>query len=342
MNEFKDQVVLITGSCGTVGSELVRQLVEFEAGHIVCLDNSETELFFQLEQYRSSGRVTGHLADIRDVGALMPRMRGVDVVLHAAALKHVGLCEDSPSQAIATNILGTKNVIEAARGAGVGRVIFTSSDKAVNPTNVMGTSKLMGERLNSAAAAGQLALGKKVERPGTIFASTRFGNVIGSRGSVVPLFIKQIKAGGPVTLTDELMTRFIMTIEEAAALVLKSAWLACGGEVFVTKMPVIRIKDLAAALCELIPGGAESGIEIIGPKPGEKMYEELVNDEEVRRTYDFGEFLVVVPALSETNDFPYLAGMQKIDDPYNSANSAYMGSAELLAYLRDCDLLGNG
>ena len=224
--KFDGKTVLVTGACGMVGAELVRQLVAGPAAHVICIDNNETELFFQLEHYRKTGKVSAHLADIRDADALRLRMRGADVVLHAAALKHVGLCEDSPNQAIHTNIQGTQNVIDAALANQVERVIFTSSDKAVNPTNVMGTSKLMGERLMTAAAE---TYGKPIRRtqngPGTIFASTRFGNVLGSRGSVVPLFQRQIKAGGPITLTDRRMTRFIMTLPEATSLVLsRSGW----------------------------------------------------------------------------------------------------------------------
>jgi len=214
MQDFKNKSVLVTGAVGTVGSELVRQLVAAGAGEVVCLDNNETDLFFLMEEYRASDNVRTHLADIRDGEELRKRMRGVDVVLHAAALKHVVLCEDSPDQAVRTNILGTQNVIEAALANNVERVIFTSSDKAVNPTNVMGTTKLMGERLMTAAST---------HSTGTIFASTRFGNVLGSRGSVVPLFRRQIESGGPITLTDSEMTRFIMTVPEASALVLESA-----------------------------------------------------------------------------------------------------------------------
>jgi FlaA1/EpsC-like NDP-sugar epimerase len=239
MEPFKDKTVLVTGACGTVGAELVRQLVESPAAHVVCIDNNETELFFQVEHYRPTGKVSGHLADVRDREALSLRMRGVDIVLHAAALKHVGLCEDSPAQAIATNIQGTQNVIDAAQQNGVERVIFTSSDKAVNPTNVMGTSKLMGERLMTAAAETTAnGLDNQARQGGTIFASTRFGNVLGSRGSVVPLFRRQVEAGGPITLTDRNMTRFIMTLKEAVRLVLESVWIARGGEVMITKMPV--------------------------------------------------------------------------------------------------------
>ena len=336
MEKFRNKTVLVTGSCGTVGAELVRQLVESSASHIVCIDNNESELFFQLENYRSSGKVSCHLADIRDREAVKLRMRGVDIVLHAAALKHVGLCEDSPAQAIASNIQGTQNVIDAAHENEVERVIFTSSDKAVNPTNVMGTSKLMGERLMTAAAeaaAKGLDRGAGKKRP--IFASTRFGNVLGSRGSVVPLFHRQIQAGGPITLTDRNMTRFIMTLEEAVRLVLSSVWLAVGGEVMVTKMPVARIEDVANVMREVL--APKHGIKIteIGAKPGEKMYEELMNDEEVRRTYEYGDFFIVLSAFShaDSEQYAYLKDAPKADRPYNSQVEPAISYSELMDYL---------
>lgn len=339
MDRFANKTVLVTGSCGTVGAELVRQLVDSPAAHVVCIDNNETELFFQIEQYRRSGKVTGHLADIRDREALRLRMRGVDVVLHSAALKHVGLCEDSPAQAVATNIIGTQNVIDAAQDNGVERVIFTSSDKAVNPTNVMGTSKLMGERLMTAAAE---TVGERAKGSGTIFASTRFGNVLGSRGSVVPLFRRQIAAGGPITLTDRAMTRFIMTLEEAAALVLDSVWLATGGEVMVTKMPVARIEDIANLMRAELGGCKPIKITEIGAKPGEKMYEELMNDEEVRRTFELGDFFVTLSAFAHASDprYAHLANCAKPDRPYNSAVEPALSPAELAAYFKEKGVLG--
>ena len=291
IENFRGRTVLVTGSCGTVGAELVRQLVEGPVGRVVCLDNNESDLFFQLEQYRTTGRVSCHLAEIRDRDALNLRMQGVDIVLHCAALKHVGLCEDSPNQAVRTNIDGTQNVIDAALANGVERVIFTSSDKAVNPTNVMGTSKLMGERLMTAANESN-------RNASTVFASTRFGNVLGSRGSVVPIFRRQIAQGGPITLTDRAMTRFIMTLGQAAALVLESVWLARGGEVMVTRMPVARIEDIAVVMRDALAEGRDIRITEIGAKPGEKMYEELMNDEEVRRTYEYGDFFVILPAFA--------------------------------------------
>jgi len=342
MERFKDKTVLVTGACGTVGAELVRQLVAGPAAHVVCIDNNETELFFQVEHHRASGKVSGHLADIRDREALKLRMRGVDIVLHAAALKHVGLCEDSPAQAIATNIQGTQNVIDAAQENGVERVIFTSSDKAVNPTNVMGTSKLMGERLMTAAAETTAnGLDLRARNTGTIFASTRFGNVLGSRGSVVPLFRRQIEAGGPITLTDRQMTRFIMTLEEAVRLVLESVWLASGGEVMITKMPVARIEDIAHVMRDALAADREIVITEIGPKPGEKMYEELMNDEEVRRTFEYGDFFVTLSAFADANALAYahLKGTLRPDRPYNSAVETAMTRSDLALYFTEKGVL---
>jgi len=342
MESFKDKTVLVTGACGTVGAELVRQLVDSEAAHVVCVDNNETELFFQIEQYRDSAKVSGHLVDVRDRESLKLRMRGVDIVLHSAALKHVGLCEDSPAQAIATNIQGTQNVIDAAQENGVERVLFTSSDKAVNPTNVMGTSKLMGERLMTAASeTASNGIEFSDPKKGTIFASTRFGNVLGSRGSVVPLFRRQIEAGGPITLTDKQMTRFIMTLEEAARLVLDSVWLARGGEVMVTKMPIARIEDIAHVIRDELAPGRDIEIVEIGSKPGEKMYEELMNDEEVRRTREYGDFFVVLSAFADSKApiYNHLRDCPRPDRPYNSAVEPALSREDVVSYFAEKGVL---
>ena len=213
-NPWLGKRVLITGVCGTVGRELFRQVHACNPDYILGLDNNESELFFLDEEFRGNPSIHFQLGDVRDRDKLTEAMRGIDVVLHTAALKHVNLCEISPREAIQTNILGVQNVIDAANANQVERVLFTSSDKAVNPTNVMGTSKLMGERLMTAANAHRRGIGP-------IFASTRFGNVLGSRGSVIPLFQRQIQQGGPITLTDPEMTRFIMTLREAVRLVME-------------------------------------------------------------------------------------------------------------------------
>ena len=334
MEKFRDKTVLVTGACGTIGSELVRQLVESPATRIICLDNNETELFYLIEKFLASGKVTGYLADIRDREALKLRMRGTDIVLHSAALKHVVLCENSPNQAVQTNIMGTQNVIDAALENNVERLIFTSSDKAVNPTNVMGTSKLMCERLMTAAFEAH-------GNSSTIFASIRFGNVLGSHGSVVPLFRRQIAQGGPVTLTDKRMTRFIMTLSEATSLVLKSVWLARGGEVIVTKMPVARIEDIAHVVRDTLSNGRDIQITEIGAKPGEKLYEELMNNEEVRRTWEYGEFFVIHSAFADWNspEYKHLQSLQQPDRPYNSMHELTMSRTELVKYFEERSVL---
>ncbi|HEX7970920.1 MAG TPA: polysaccharide biosynthesis protein, partial [Thiobacillus sp.] len=293
------------------------------------------------EECRPHPNVRLFLADIRDRDELMRKMRDIDIVLHAAAFKHVILCEHSPQNAVQTNILGTQNVIDAAIAAGVTRVLFTSSDKAVNPTNVMGTSKLMGERLITAANAHR-------KEGGPIFAATRFGNVLGSRGSVIPLFIKQIAAGGPVTLTDSEMTRFIMTLSQAVRLVMESVFLARGGEVFVTKMPIARIEDLAHVMIELLApqyGLAPEAvpIRIIGAKAGEKLYEELMNDEETRRTLELERYFAVLPAFKAVYEdivyaYPDVVA-DHVDNPYNSSVERAMTRDELRAYLLENQLL---
>lgn len=339
---FVNKRILVTGACGTIGRELVRQLLEdYQVGELTALDNNESELFF-LEQHFSDHRYARFfLADIRDRKKLCRLMENMDVVFHAAAFKHVILCERSPFEAVQTNILGVQNVVLAALENKVERVIFTSSDKAVNPTNVMGTSKLMGERLISAANSNRRG-------DGPIFAATRFGNVMGSRGSVIPIFHQQIRQGGPVTLTDPNMTRFIMTIREAVKLVIDSALLACGGEVFVTKMKVVRIQDLAEIMIqELAPlfgfKPEQIKIEIIGTKPGEKMYEELMNTEETRRSWELSKYYVILPAFAcsyQNINYSYDNIVAKqITKPYQSEQFESLSKKELTQFLNKSNLL---
>ena len=345
MKKFKSKSILVTGACGTVGKELVRQLLqddEYSPKELIGIDNNESELFFIDQHYLSDSRAHFYVTDIRDKDELCNKMKGVDIVFHAAALKHVILCERSPEQAVQTNIHGVQNIIAAASNNQVETVIFTSSDKAVNPTNVMGTSKLMGERLMTAANSNK-------REKGTIFASTRFGNVLGSNGSVIPIFHNQIAKGGPVTLTDKDMTRFVMSIHESVRLVLNSAEVAKGGEVFVTKMPVVRIEDLATAMIEeLAPnyGFDPDKIQIaeIGTKPGEKLYEELMSPEETRRTMELEQFFSVLPAfrgIYHDIDYQYPSIVSEtVTDPYVSEQQKPLSVSEIKEFLKRNNLLG--
>lgn len=340
--DLKQKRVLVTGACGTVGRELVRQLLEQQqAGELIALDNNESELFFLEQQFSEYTQTSFFIADIRDRDRLSDKMKGIDWVFHTAAFKHVLQCERSPFEAVQTNILGVQNIIYAAIENNVERVIFTSSDKAVNPTNVMGTSKLMGERLITAANSSL-----RGERP--VFASTRFGNVLGSRGSVIPIFRDQIRHGGPVTLTDPEMTRFIMSIEEAVRLVIDSGNMCRGGEVFVTKMPAIRIQDLAEVMVDnLAPiyGREAKDIEIknVGHQPGEKLYEELLNQEETRRSWELTRYFVVFPAFREIYrdidfEYPELAS-KEVTSAYHSGTETPLSKTQLAAFLKKNKLL---
>ena len=337
---FNNKRILVTGACGTVGAELIRQLLtdpRYKPDEVVGLDNNETELFFSDQQYLNDARAKFFIADIRDRDEVTRRMRGIDIVFHAAALKHVIMCERSPEQAVLTNIQGVQNVIAAANLNNVEIVIFTSSDKAVNPTNVMGTTKLMGERLMTAANSSK-------RENGPIFTSTRFGNVLGSNGSVIPIFRNQILNAGPVTLTDKNMTRFVMSVKEAVELVLNSVVEAKGGEVFVTKMPVMRIKDLAIAMIEeLCPEGME--ITEICSKPGEKLYEELMSDEETRRTVELDKFFSVLPAFRGIySDIEYDYSeivSETVKDPYVSEQQSSFTVEEVKRFLKSNNLLSD-
>ncbi|MCB2181375.1 MAG: SDR family NAD(P)-dependent oxidoreductase [Desulfobulbaceae bacterium] len=342
-NFLKGKRILITGACGTVGSQLVKTILEndYEPQALIGLDNNESGLFFLEQRFWGDERARFFLADIRDRDKLCRKMRGVDVVFHAAAFKHVILCERSPFEAVQTNINGVQNIIYAACENKVGKVIFTSSDKAVNPTNVMGTSKLMGERLMSAAN-----LNFQGSEP--VFASTRFGNVLGSNGSVVEIFKQQISRGGPVTLTHPDMTRFVMSVEQAVRLVIDSVPLARGGDVFITKMPVARISDLAEVMIEQLAaqhGYDPADIEIveIGSKPGEKLYEELMSHEEMGRSLELPEYFAVLPAFrgvygNINYDYPEIV-TDKIAKPYNSSHEPALSKGELLEFLKSNNII---
>ena len=292
---FRGQRILVTGGSGTIGSRLVDHLLGLEPEVIRVFGRDETKQFYQRQRLRDRGNVRFLIGDVRDRDRLVRAMDGIDTVFHCAALKHVESGEFNPFEATQTNVAGTQNVIDASLAAGVGTMVLTSSDKAANPTSVMGASKLLAEKLVSAATNYR---GSRSTR----FASVRFGNVLGSRGSALDLFFRQIAAGGPVTVTDPTMTRFVMTTDRAVDLAIRAAGLARGGEVFVFKMPTARLSDLVAAAIDIVapahgldPGTI--GTETIEPRPGEKAYEELMTADESTRARDIGEMFAVLPSI---------------------------------------------
>lgn len=345
INLYQGKKVLITGAAGTIGKELIQQLISYEPKEIKAIDNNESELFFLNEEYQFEKLVNCFYCDIRDLNRISYLCKDVDIILHTAAMKHVIISEMSPLDAVQTNVNGTSNIIHAALNSErCERVIYTSSDKAVNPTNVMGTTKLLGERLMTSA------LNIKSSRDIT-FSSTRFGNVIGSKGSVAPIFYKQIKDGKNITITDKEMTRFIMTIPQATELVLQASMLAKGGEVFVTKMPVMRIVDLAQSMIEIVApifGRDPHGIktEIIGVKAGEKRYEELMTMEETTRASELDSMFVIKPAFPgfyEPINYTSYENItkSKVTNPYISSEEPYMSVEEIKAYLIENRVIEN-
>jgi len=333
-------VVLVTGAAGTIGSALVEQIAQAGARSIRAFDHNESELFFLYERMKELGVGTPMLGDLRDLERLRLAFRNVDVVFHAAALKHVELGEYNPFEIVETNLRGVDNVIRAALDAEVDRVIFTSSDKAVNPTNMMGASKMMGERLITAANA--------IRGPRrTRFASVRFGNVLGSRGSVIPIFANAAVRGEPLRLTHPEMTRYVMTITEAAQLVIEAGSLALGGELFVTKMKAIRIADLANVVAgELARHGKQSDVVHTKPRIGEKLYEELLSRDEVARAVESDRMLLVLPIADSPLSAPipsleqYPVTLSPVQRLWHSGEDTCLTRDELRQYLLAHDILG--
>ncbi|MEK6979805.1 MAG: SDR family NAD(P)-dependent oxidoreductase [Candidatus Micrarchaeota archaeon] len=300
-NIFEGKTILVTGGTGSVGREIVKELLPMNPKAIRVLDIDETREFEMAHAFRKldeGNRVRYLIGDVRDKDRMKRAFEGVDIVFHCAAMKHVLACEYNSFEAVKTNVVGLQNVLDTALDANVEKFVFTSSDKAAHPSNVMGTTKLLGEKLVTAANY------YKGSRR-CVFASVRFGNVFGSRGSVVPLFKKQIAKGGPVTITDTKMTRFVMTLKHTLKLLFKATEIAQGGEVFVLKMPVLRIDDLADVMISEIAGKfahkpAEIKKKIIGAIPGEKMYEELMTEEEALSALEANEmFILIPPALKD-------------------------------------------
>lgn len=318
---FQNKSIIVTGGAGSIGSVLVKKLLEFEPHVIRVFDNNETGVY-NLYNELGSKKIRPLIGDIRDRERISRALEGVDIVFHASALKHVPLCEYNPFDAIKTNILGTQNIMDAALDHSIDKVILISTDKAANPTNVMGATKLLAERLT---VSMNYYRGKR----STSFSCVRFGNVLNTRGSVVPLFKNQISQGGPVTLTDPFMTRFIMTIPKSIDLILKATYLARGGEIFILKMPSLRIIDLAEVMIEELAtefGYRSENIKIkdIGKRTGEKIYEELMTSYEAQYAYENDDMFIVFP--ENFGEISYLSsylpkGFKKTDRKEYSSNS---------------------
>lgn len=332
---FKDKKIFITGGTGSIGQVILREILKYEPKVVRIFDVDESRQFEMQQDYCSYKNIRFLLGDIRDKERLSRAIEDIDFVFHTAALKHVLACEYNPFEAVKTNVIGIQNLIDVSMDNNVSKVIFTSSDKAVNPSNTMGATKLLAEKLMTSANYY-----KGARR--CIFSSVRFGNVMGSRGSVIPLFKRQIKAGGPVTITDPTMTRFMMSMSEAVNLVFKSIELTRDGEVFIFKMPSVRISDLAEVLIEeLAPRYGHSpediGIEIIGKKPGEKMYEELMTEDEAARSLEREDMFIIIPEikeeLSKFDESAYDATHIKSRD-YVSKDAAAITKDEIRSILR--------
>lgn len=296
LDMLKGKKVLVTGGTGTVGQEIIKKLLQYDPEVVRVFSRDEHKQYLMQEELKRLGtdedKIRFLLGDVRDKERLNRAMENIDIVFHLAALKHVPACEYNPSEAVKTNVIGTQNIIDCAINNSVEKIVYASTDKAASPTNTMGASKLLAERLISSA--------DQWKGPRNIkFLSVRFGNIINSRGSVVPLFARQIKEGGPITVTEPSMTRFVMGVEQATDLILYSLKMARGGETFVFKMPVLRIGDLAQAMIDL----SNQKIEIneIGLRPGEKMYEELMSEEESSRALETEHLFIILPYHQDGN-----------------------------------------
>ena len=288
---LKGKNILVTGGTGSIGEAIVRKALADGARTVKIFSNDENGLYEMEVSFHENKKLEFIIGDIRDENTVNSAVKETDIVFHTAALKHVDRCEVHPMEAIAVNIIGTNNIAKASLREKVKKVISISTDKAVNPIGVMGGTKLLAEKLISAEA---------FRHNSTIFSSVRFGNVLHTRGSILPRIERQIKKGGPITLTDKRMKRFFMTKEDAVNLIMAAAQIAKGGEIFVLKMPVIRLIDLFEMMKQVLApkyGFHPSKIKtkIIGIRPGEKLLEDLLNDFEMERALETKDFFIIPP-----------------------------------------------
>lgn len=315
MSIFANKVLLITGGTGSFGNAVLKRFLDSDIAEIRVFSRDEKKQDDMRKRY-ASAKLKFYIGDVRDYQSILNASRGVDFIYHAAALKQVPSCEFHPLEAVKTNVLGTENVLEAAVQNGVKRVVCLSTDKAVYPINAMGISKAMMEKV-------MVAKSRNVDETKTVICGTRYGNVMASRGSVIPLFIDQIRAGKPLTLTDPNMTRFMMTLSDAVDLVLFAFEHGNSGDLFVQKAPAATVEVLAQALTALV-GKPDHPIQVIGTRHGEKLYEALLSREEMVCAQDMGDYYRVPPDLRDLNYAKFVEeGETKIShtEDYNSHNT---------------------
>lgn len=328
---FKDKILLITGGTGSFGNAMLKGFLNSDLKEIRIFSRDEKKQEDMRIEYKND-KLNFVIGDIRDFDSVNNAMAGVDFVFHAAALKQVPSCEFYPMQAVQTNILGAENVLEAAAKNNVKRVVVLSTDKAVYPINTMGMSKAIMEKL-----AVSKARDPRVKAIDGIYTSTRYGNVMASRGSIIPLFIKQIKEGKPLTITNPKMTRFMMSLDQSVELVLFAFTNGNPGDIFVQKSPGATIETLAQALKELFD--ADNEIQIIGERHAEKMYETLCSKEEMAKAEDMGNFYRIPADFRDLNYTKYVQtdGPSLNKEEYNSDNTERLGVEQLKELLLTLD-----
>ena len=293
---LKDSILMITGGTGSFGNVMLKRFLNTDVRKIIVFSRDEKKQEDMRIAYRNP-RIQFVIGDVRNYESVTQAMHGVDFIFHAAALKQVPSCEFYPMEAVRTNVIGTENVLNAAIANKVKRVVVLSTDKAVYPINAMGISKAMAEKV-------MLAKSRNESDSGTIMCATRYGNVMASRGSVIPLFIDKIKAGMPLTITDPNMTRFLMSLEDSVDLVLHAFEHGKQGDLFVQKAPATTINDLATAITQLFDGSGD--IEVIGTRHGEKLYESLVSREEMAKAEDLGRYFRIPADNRDLNYDKYI------------------------------------
>lgn len=325
---FKDKILLITGGTGSFGNAVLQRFLPTDVKEIRIFSRDEKKQDDMRKSY-ASPKLKFYIGDVRDYQSVLSATRGVDFIFHAAALKQVPSCEFHPMEAVKTNVLGTENLLEAAIQNEVKRVVCLSTDKAVYPINAMGISKAMMEKV-------MVAKSRNVDSQKTVICGTRYGNVMASRGSVIPLFVDQIRAGKALTITDPNMTRFMMTLGDAVDLVLYAFEHGKNGDLFVQKAPAATIETLAKALTAMV-GKSDHPINIIGTRHGEKLFEALLSREEMACAEDQGGYYRVLPDLRDLNYGKFVElGEEKIShtDDYNSHNTERLDVASMQVLLR--------